>query len=592
MSSFFNELKRRNVTRVGVMYLVFSWVLIQLSDIIFPMFSIPEWGGRLVVIMLAMGFPLALIFAWVFELTPEGVKLEKNIDRTQSVTHTTARKLDVITIILLVFALVVLGASNVANHDGEPRGDKEAPVESGTGADPAPQSIAVLPFVNMSDDPANEYFSDGLAEELLNDLARIDALRVAGRTSSFAFKGKDQDLRVIGEKLNVKNILEGSVRKVGNRVRITAQLINVNDGYHLWSGTYERELDDIFAIQQEISSAIVKALKITLSVDEQVDAHDKGTTNAEAYSNYLRGLFFWNRRTVPDFMKAEEYLGKALGLDPDYAQAHAMLAMTYALIPDYDGGTKADWYPRAQQAIDMALRLNPDLAEAYVARAHLREDWRHDWLGAEQDFKRAIELNPRYATAHQWYGNLLQLLRRDDEHLEQFRIAVELDSMSPIILNNYGYALYLSRQYEEALAVTQQSIEVLPDASFNYGQIAFVLVALERWDEAEAAFRRSAELDGRSPEIYVRFVAAMQDKALTSQAIEMIMTDTEWPHDVFLQPWFLIKLGAHEEAISLIEQFVDEDLAGMGYLNLSDFDPVRNDPRIQAILKRLNLAGT
>ncbi|TDJ10221.1 MAG: adenylyl cyclase, partial [Gammaproteobacteria bacterium] len=265
MGGFFNELKRRNVVRVAVMYLVFGWVLIQLTDILFPMFGIPEWGGRLAVILLGMGFPLALIFAWVFELTPEGVKLEKNVDRSQSVTHTTARRLDLITITLLVFALIVLGASNVANRNGSTGGQGGTEVEQDASAGPSPESIAVLPFVNMSDDPANEYFSDGLAEELLNDLARIDALRVAGRTSSFAFKGKDTDLREIGERLNVKNILEGSVHKAGNRVRITAQLINASDGYHLWSATYERELDDIFAIQQEISSSIVKALKVTLS---------------------------------------------------------------------------------------------------------------------------------------------------------------------------------------------------------------------------------------------------------------------------------------------------------------------------------------
>ena len=289
MSSFFNELKRRNVVRVAVMYLVFCWVLIQLSDILFPMFSIPEWGGRLVVIMLAMGFPLALIFAWVLELTPDGVKLEKNVDRSASATHTSARKLDLITIILLVVALVVLGASNIVSRNGESAGPTGPEVEQGAGVEASPESIAVLPFVNMSDDPANEYFSDGLAEELLNDLARIDALRVAGRTSSFAFKGKDTDLREIGERLNVKNILEGSVRKVGNRVRITAQLINASDGYHLWSATYERELDDIFAIQQEISSAIVKALKVTLSVEEQAGAGGGvGTANAKAYASYLR----------------------------------------------------------------------------------------------------------------------------------------------------------------------------------------------------------------------------------------------------------------------------------------------------------------
>ena len=591
MSSFFNERKRRNVVRVAVMYLVFCWVLIQLSDILFPMFSIPEWGGRLVVIMLAMGFPLALIFAWVLELTPDGVKLEKNVDRSASATHTSARKLDLITIILLVVALVVLGASNIVNRNGKSAGQTGPEVEQGAGVEASHESIAVLPFVNMSDDPANEYFSDGLAEELLNDLARIDALRVAGRTSSFAFKGKDTDLREIGERLNVKNILEGSVRKVGNRVRITAQLINASDGYHLWSANYERELDDIFAIQQEISSAIVKALKVTLSVEEQAGASDKGTTNAEAYANYLRGLFFWNRRTVPDFIKAEKYFNEAIVFDSDYGQAYAMLAMTYVLMPGYHGGSKADWFPKVQQAVDNALRIDPDLAEANVARAYLRNEWHHDWQGSERDFQRAIELNPRYPTARQWYGGMLATVGRIDEALEQYRLAMELDSLSVIILNNYAYTLHLAGQYEKALPILRQAVELMPDWAINYYSLAQGLIDLEQWGEAEEAMRRADDLEGVDPGLNAAYVAALRDPALAPAAVEALLADVEMPHFLYNKPFSLVQLGAYEQAIPLIEQYVDEDVPELGYLNSADFDAVRDDPRIQAILKDLNLVG-
>ncbi len=592
MSRLFNELKRRNVVRVAVMYLVFCWVLIQLSDILFPMFSIPEWGNRLVVILLGMGFPLALIFAWVFELTADGVKLEKNVDRSASVTQLTARKLDLITIILLVVALVVLGASNIVNRNGKSAAQTGTEVEQGAGVEASPASIAVLPFVNMSDDPANEYFSDGLAEELLNDLARIDALRVAGRTSSFAFKGKDTDLREIGERLNVKNILEGSVRKAGNRVRITAQLINASDGYHLWSATYERELDDIFAIQQEISSAIVKALKVTLSVEEQAGAGGGvGTTNAKAYASYLRGLFFWNRRTVADFVKAEEYFKQAFELDPEYGQAYAMLAMTYVLMPGYDGGTKADWFPKVQQAVDTALRIDPDLAEANVARAYLRNEWHYDWQGSERDFQRAIELNPRYPTARQWYGGLLSNVGRIDEALEQYRLAMELDSLSVIILNNYAYTLHLAGQYEKALPILRQAVELMPDWAINHYSLAQGLIDLEQWGEAEEAMRRADDLEGVDPGLNATYVAALRDPALAPSAVEALLADVEIPHFLYNKPFSLVQLGAHEQAILLIEQYVDEDVPELGYLNSADFDAVRDDPRIQAILKRLNLAG-
>ncbi len=381
------------------------------------------------------------------------------------------------------------------------------------------------------------------------------------------------------------------MRKAGNRVRITAQLINADDGYHLWSGTYERELDDIFAIQQEISAAIVKALKITLSMDERSDVGEKGTQNAEAYANYLRGLFFWNRRTVADFVKAEEYFKKAIELDADYGHAYAMLGMTYVLMPGYGNMPKADWFPKAQQAVDTALRNDPDLAEAYVARAYLRSEWHFDWQGAERDFQRAIELNPRYPTARQWYGGLLLNLRRIDESLEQYRLAVELDSLSVIILNNYAYTLHLDGQYEKALAISSQAVELLPDWAFNHEQLALAWLDLQRWDEAEDAFRQFAELNDVDPGLYLAFVAALRDPALVQSTVDLWLADTKMPHSFFNKPWYLIRLGAYEEAIALIEQYVDEDVADSGSLNTTDYDAVREDPRFQAILERLNLVG-
>ncbi len=303
--SLFEELKRRNVVRMAVLYAVASWLILQIADVLFDQLDVPAWAFRLVLGMLALGFPFALLFSWIFELTPEGLKRERDVDRTQSITHQTGHKINITIIVLLVLAIGGLIANRlipqqptvVQTSTGEAGGAESAtastasPTQSGKD-----HSIAVLPFVNMSGDPDNEYFSDGLSEELLNSLAQIRELKVTGRTSSFAFKGQNLDLREIGERLDVANVLEGSVRKAANRVRITAQLIKTSDGYHLWSETFDRELDDIFAIQEEIAQKVAAALSITLLGGPAEAAGE--THNTEAYQAYLRGAHVFRRRRM------------------------------------------------------------------------------------------------------------------------------------------------------------------------------------------------------------------------------------------------------------------------------------------------------
>ncbi len=292
--SFFRELKRRNVFRVAVAYAVVGWLLVEVASVLFPTFEAPAWVMKVFATVIILGFPLAMFFAWAYEITPEGLKKEKDIDRSQSITTRTGRKIDYMIIGLLSVAVVFFASTHQWSGEGEST-DK---TETGETAAVAEQSIAVLPFVNMSDDPANEYFSDGIAEELLNVLVRVEGLRVASRTSSFSFKGKGISIPNIARELNVNHVLEGSVRKAGNTVRITAQLIDVRTDSHLWSATYDRELEDIFAIQDEIAGHIVQALKIALGAGEQESmAHvQKPTENLEAYELYLRGRYFWQRR--------------------------------------------------------------------------------------------------------------------------------------------------------------------------------------------------------------------------------------------------------------------------------------------------------
>src|SRR4026209_653619 len=315
--SFFTELKRRNVIRAAVLYGGAAWALAQGIAQLGPSLGMPEWGTRWFLVAACIGFPFWLAFAWFYEWTPEGFKREHEVEDHESITHHTGRKLDFAIIGVLSLAVVLLLTDRFVLRHGL---NQPATVPE--------HSIAVLPFVNMSSDPGNEYFSDGLSEELLNLLAKLPELRVIGRTSSFQFKGKNEDLRVIGEKLNVAHVLEGSVRKSGNKVRITAQLIKAADGYHLWSETYDRTLDDIFVVQDDIAGEVVKALKLTL-LDPTPVPRSK-PVDSEAYNLALQGRFFFEQRGRNNLERAVEYFRRSLERDPGYAPAWAGLTQAYA----------------------------------------------------------------------------------------------------------------------------------------------------------------------------------------------------------------------------------------------------------------------
>ncbi len=368
------ELKRRNVFRVGIAYIVAAWLLVQIADLAFDIVGVGDGLLRGVAILLALGFIPTVIFAWAFELTPEGIKRESEVNRTESITNVTAKKLDFVTIGLLIGAILVVAVDRMLPEKGpdtispedmtiaEPQEEKLYPAPFFADKAPA-KSIAVLPFVNMSDDTNNEYFSDGISEEILNALAKVADLKVAGRTSSFAFKGQNQDLRVIGVALNVSHILEGSVRKAGNRVRVTAQLIKVDDGYHVWSENYDRELDDIFAIQDEISAAILAELKAHLIGSEMVTV---ARTDSQAYEQYLLAGQRIYERNEASLQMASRLLNEAISIDPNYAPAYAQLGIATMLLSkdNYGSLPTAKALADAKALLDRALELDPDQAEA------------------------------------------------------------------------------------------------------------------------------------------------------------------------------------------------------------------------------------
>ena len=424
MSSFFTELRRRNVIRVAIAYGIVGWVLTEIASVVFEAFEFPLWGIQLFISFVALGFPMALLFAWAFEMTPEGLKREKDVDRSQSITPHTGRKLDRIIIGTLGLALIVVVVDNyVLNSESGP----EIVVDTD-----GVKTIAVLPFVNMSDDPGNEYFSDGISEELLNVLVRIEGLRVSSRTSSFAFKGKDVSIPMIAEQLNVDHILEGSVRKSGNKVRVTAQLIDVKSDTHLWSASYDRELEDIFVIQDEIADNIVEALKVALGagVKKTTEAAGQPTENLKAYELFMQGRYFWQRRGEENIRNSIDLFEQAIELDPDFARAHSALAAAYTTLPGYSNEPDTVAFPLAEAAARKALSIDESLAEPHAVLADATR-WNRRWAEAERHYKKAIELEPNNATAHMWYMELLGESGRLEDALAEARMAQELDPVSP-----------------------------------------------------------------------------------------------------------------------------------------------------------------
>jgi TolB-like protein len=454
--SLYHELKRRNVLRVAIAYLAGSWLLIEVTETVFPLFGFDDTLARIVVILLAIGFPLFLLFSWVFEITPGGLKKEKDIDRTASVTHKTGKHLDRIIIVLLALALgyfaldkFVLEPARVSNlvEETAQQARSKALVESY-----GDNSIAVLPFVNMSSDPEQEYFSDGVTEELLNLLSKIPNLRVTARTSSFFFKGKDMKVSKIAEALNVTHILEGSVRKAGSQVRITAQLIDTRSDTHLWSETYDRELENIFAIQDEISVAIVAALKERLGLEIAAIQSVTTVANTEAHDAYLRGRHLVVQRTATTISSAIREFERAVELDPDYALAHAELAMAILLLAYWEADlTLSERIAQASPHAELGLALDPDLAEAHTAIGFLL---RRQGLENEEEaiahYEQAIRLNPGYALPYYWMALAMNAIGDYAGEYRSVEMALQLDPLWLSAINYHNNVLILRNETERA----------------------------------------------------------------------------------------------------------------------------------------------
>ena len=461
--SFFSELKRRNVFRVGIAYMIGAWLLAQIADLLIDNIGAPDWVMKTLFVALGLGFFLALFFAWAFEMTPEGVKRESQVDRSKSIAKVTAHKLDRTIILILVLALAYFAWDKFS----APTLPATPVTASTTEQASIEKSIAVLPFVNMSADADNEYFSDGLSEELLNLLAKVDGLKVAARTSSFKFKNSEADISEIGEKLNVATVLEGSVRKSGNQARITAQLIKVDDGFHLWSETYDRELDNIFEVQDEIATAIVDALKLPLLGHDAKPLSSTSAENFAAYDLYLLGRHETRLYSEQSFKRAIEYYLASLENDPSFAPAYGGLADSYLYLADYGDLPQGEAQQLARTATDKALSINPDSPEAHASMGLLLNNLGY-YREGETHLQKALQVNPNHVNALIWYRNNLNSQFRSTEAMSMINRAMSVDPLSHSVRRAHAGQLSTILKFEESVHEIQALIAANPDDAAPY----------------------------------------------------------------------------------------------------------------------------
>ena len=557
--SLYHELKRRNVFRVGIAYLALAWLLTEVSGTLFPAFGIPDWGVRFVVIVFALGFVPAVIISWVYELTPEGIKREKDVVRDASITHQTAKRLDVFTIGLIVVALAFILADwfwmspRLAEQSAAPAAAVIDTIQT-QGPEPAepqypPNSIAVLPFANRSANPDDAYFVDGIHDDLLTHISKIGAIKTISRTSVMQYRGSSKSIPEIAAELDVATILEGGVQRAGDQVRINVQLIDARNDEHLWAEIYDRQLlaANIFAIQSEIAEAIAEALRMTLSPREQQRIRSVPTESLAAYEAYLIGKQRLAKRTTQSLAEAEEYFRQAVELDPEYALAWVGLADTHILQVWYSGLPERENSDKAKAAIDMALELDRGLGEAYATLGLLKGGMK-DLEGAEQAFKQALELSPNYAPGHQWFSNLLGGLGRWEERRVRMETAVRLDPMSTVIRYAYAVSLREVGRFEEALEQLEIALEIDPNFVSAHDAIATIQwQVFNRFDMAAQGFVKAITLDPKQADLYVWLAQLYLDLGEPERASLLLDRANELAPDYNTTAWGRLLLHLYQQ---------------------------------------------
>src|SRR4030095_3434083 len=558
------------------------WLTIQAASIFLPAFNAPQWAMQIVILILVVGFPIALAFSWAFEITPEGIKRESEVAADQSIAHHTGRKIVALTIVLAVVATGLLIFQFVRPRSTSP-----------SAATISNKSIAVMPFDNLSGAPQNAQFSEGVQDEILTRLAKIAELKVISRTSTQRFKSAPNDLRQIAQQLGVANILEGSVQKANDQVRVNVQLVNALTDAHLWAETYDRKLTDIFAVETEIAKTVADVLKAKLTGSEEHVIAARPTENTEAHQLYLKGRFFWNKRTGNDLKKSIDYFEQAITADPNYALAYVGVADGYVWLPGYTAGTPRDCYPKAAPGAKKALELDDTLAEARTSLALAFWLYDFDFAQAIREFQRAIELNPNYAIAHQQYGNnTLSALGRSDDAVAEGKRAVELDPLSLVINTDLGSDYYYARRYDEAIAQVRKTLEMDPGFYLAHLVLGQMLDARSSHAAARRACHKARALND-DPAVLGVLARAHGLSGNKTEAEKILDQLKKLSHERYVSAYsfalLYVGLGNKEEALRWLEQsYQDRARSDIGYIRVDPLlDPLRGDPRFEALAEKI-----
>jgi TolB-like protein/Tfp pilus assembly protein PilF len=596
--NFFAELKRRNVYKVGFAYIVAGWAFSQGIAQVFPVFDVPNWVIRLIVLLIILGLPIALVLAWMFELTPQGIKRTETAD---AMLGTARRKKRAWIYVVLIGGLVSIGlfflgrytaqtSSTPGSASDELRRGKQT--EAATGSSLPQKSIAVLPFDNLSRDPDNAYFAEGVQDEILTRLAKVADLKVISRTSTQHFKSAPENLPQIAKQLGVMNILEGSVQKANDTVRVNVQLINAMTDSHLWADTFDRKLTDIFAVESEIAKNVADALQAKLTGSEKSSIAKAPTENPEAYELYLKGRFFWNKRTGADLRKAIEYFNQAIAKDPNYALAYAGLTDSYLLLPNYGGTPTQEVLPPARAAAKKALELDDALAEAHASLG-LLATLEFDLSRSISELERAIQLNPNYATAHHWLALSLMSLGQFDRAIAEGKRAIELDPLSLIINADFSSIYFNARRYDEAETQARKTLEMDSHFFLAHYYLGGALQFKGHVKEAIPEYQKAFDLNN-DPYSLAMLGQAYARNGQKEEARKVLARLNDEAKSRYVAPYavalILVALGEKERALDELEQAYREG-AGDYLLILIKVDPLlddlRGNPRFEAIVQKV-----
>jgi TolB-like protein/Tfp pilus assembly protein PilF len=582
--NFFAELKRRNVYKVAVAYAVVGWLIAQIATQIFPFLEIPNWIVRLVIVLIAIGFPIALVIAWAFEATPEGIKRTEVADAMPAVTRQKKHAWIYIVVVgaAISGALFFLGRFTAGNKT-----IATAPNELSA------KSIAVLPFDNLSRDPDNAFFAEGVQDEILTRLAKVADLKVIARSSTAKFKSAPENLTDVAKQLGALNILEGSVQKANDQVRVNVQLINALTNAHLWAEIYDRKLTDIFAVESDIAKTIADTLQAKLTGAEKQMMVSQPTTDTTAYELYHKGRSLWGKRTGDNIPKAIAFFEQAIARDPNYALAYAGLASAYILSPFYTGADRREAGSKAKEAALKALRLDPNLAEAHAALGKVLFFSEIDLAGATREYKRAIELKPNDADAHHWFSNdSLAALGQFDEAIAEGKRSVELDPLSIVINADLGETFFYARRFDESVAQLRKTLEIDPTSFYVHYNLGIALQAKGDLSGAITEYEKAKQLSD-NPTVATFWAQAKAHAGDKDAARRMLseLDEISKHREVvgYLRALLYLSLNNKDEALRWLEQGYEErDGSNICWINVDPLlQSLHGDPRFEALVQKV-----